>query len=582
MSRRWIGAVALSLAVGGVLAASPAHATTMVNPGPSPSARVTASSAVHDEMAGYTLTVAGFQPGTDSVTLAITVNGAPYALSYDRTRNITESGTGSWFWPWTSGDPYGTYAFTFTDVAKHTATATIAINHTPTAPRAAAGTGLMIDTATAPSLETVDAWRAAGAPYSAIGVYIPTDPAVDNRHDKVQSNLLSSGWVSGVQGGARPWHVVPIHVGLQAPDGCQSGRFVGMDPIPEQAASQGKAAAESAATTAGQLGIARTSPIMADIESYTAGCAGAIRAYLGAWSARLHALDWRAGVYGSTKSVVPDLVAARSADPTYVLPDVIWAATDNRLPSTSVPGLSSEPWKIANQYLLGVQRTYAGIAVPVDETSFDWSIWDTAAPTVSAVSGSWLTRATSAAFTWSGFDADSGVAGYELRSSRAPRGRKPGPWSGASTMASAAQTRTALKPGEGVCIEVRGVDRAGNRSAWSRPSCSARLADDRAAKAGAGWKRSRHGGAYAHTLSTASRKGAVLTLGPATAGSRLGVVRSGRGPLAVRVDGRKVGVLGGTGIRALTVPRAGKVTLTTATAKKVTVDAYVLAAEPRS
>ena len=557
----------------------------MVNPGPSPTARVTASSPVHDEMAGYTLSVAGFEPGEDSVTLAVSVDGAPYRLGYDRTRNISDSGTGSWFWPWTSGDPYGTYVFTFTDAVHHTATATIDIEHTPTAPSPAPGTGLMIDTASAPPRETVDAWRGAGAPYAAIGVYIPPDSAVDNRHDKVQRELTSD-WVAAVQGGPRSWHVVPIHVGLQAPKSCQTGSFVGMDADPTVAARQGKEAADSAAHASADLGVARSAPIMADMEAYQAGCSGAVRAYLGAWSAELQSLGWRAGVYGSAKSVVPDLVAARAADPSYVLPDVIWAATDNRLASTAVTGLPAESWKVANQYLLGVQRTYAGIPITVDESSFDWSIWDTTAPTVSTVGAPWATGAPHADVTWSGSDAESGVVAYEVRSSRAAPGRRraawTGAWSGVSTVTGAARTSIALKPGEGVCVEVRAVDRAGNRSGWSRPACSTRLADDRAATARGGWKKVPRSGAYAHTRSTASRRGAVLALGTASSGSRLGVVRRGPGALIVKVDGRRVGTLSGSGLRALVLPRAGKVTLTTATARKVTVDAYVLAPRPRT
>ena len=571
--------MALTLAVGGVLAPTTARAAT-----PDPTATVTSTSAVADEMSTYVRAGSGFAPNS-TVTVAVTVGQSAYPGSYTKTHATDATGSFSgWNWIWTYGDPYGTYTFTFTDSAGHTASASIAITHTPTAPTPAAGTHLMLDTASAPALQTVRAWQQGGAPYTAIGVYIPTDSTVDNRHDKVQLNLDAS-WVSAVQAGG--WHVVPIHVGLQAPTSCQnSGAFHGMSTDPATATAQGIAAADSAAARSQALGIDRSMPVMSDIEAYKSGCSAAIQGYLGGWVGELHRLGWHAGVYGGPSSVAKDLAAAHAADATYALPDVIWAATDNRHVSTEVSALPAGTWKIANQYLLGINRTYANTSLLIDETAVDDAVWtmgpvsaapDTTPPVVTLGAAPWLVRGGRVSFAWSGIDAESGVASYEVRMMHIGTGPGSDAFGGTTTLpASATHTSTGIVPGERVCIEIRAVDQAGNGSAWTRPVCSTRLTDDRSATAGRGWKRLRQGSAYRKTVTVATRKKAVLTLGLAARGTRLAVVRSGPGPLVVAVNGHKVGVLKGNGTRSLVLPRAGKVTLTTSTAKKVVVDAYAL------
>ena len=57
-------------------------------------------------------------------------------------------------------------------------------------PPAPAGSQLMFDAASAPSLATMKAWLA--SPYRTVGVYVPVAPGTDDRHDKVQSNLTET------------------------------------------------------------------------------------------------------------------------------------------------------------------------------------------------------------------------------------------------------------------------------------------------------------------------------------------------------------------------------------------------------
>jgi len=580
-------AAALLAAAASLLAPASAEAAT------TPTATVTASSPVHDEMAVYNRSGSGFTPNS-TVTVTVTEpDGKPYPDDhYTHTHATDSAGAFSgWNWIWTAEDPYGTYTFTFDDGHNHTASATIDINHTSVAPVPTTGTHLMLDIGSAPALETVQAWQQE-SPYTAIGVYIDPGDAVDNRHDKEQANL-DAAWVSAVQSGDHPWHVVPIHVGLQAPASCQNDAsiFHEMALDAPTALIEGRSAADTAAAQAQALGIDPSVPVMADIESYRSGCAAAVQAYLEGWTAELHRLGWHAGVYGGPSSVAKDLAAARAADPTYVLPDVLWAATDNRHASTQVSWpagstASSAGWKVANQYLLGITRSYGNTALTIDESAVDDAVWtlgpvgqmpDTAAPVLTLGAAPQLVRTTSATFTWSAVDAESGLARYELRTRRTARGHAVGVWSGTSALAPASNGRTTqpLKPGEQLCVEVRAVDQAGNASPWSRATCSSRLVDDRAAKAGKGWHRTHQRSAYEKTVTTAVGKHAVLRLGRSAAG-RLGVVRSGSGPVVVAVGGRKVGVLHGNGTRWLSLPRAGEVTLTTTTGRKVAIDGFVL------
>ncbi|WGL53065.1 DUF1906 domain-containing protein [Nocardioides sp. BP30] len=579
MSRIPIGLLALVVVLlSAVLAAAPVHAASAAG---TPSVTVTPT--VGDEMTAFRGTGTGFTPST-SADVSVEVNGNPFTGSYTKTRRISAAGGFvDWVWVWTEGDPYGTYTFTFTDSVSHQAAiAMVTIKHTATGPKPAAGTHLMVDTASAPALATVQAWQST-APYDAIGVYVPVDQAVDNRHDKVQGNLTQS-WVSAVQTGG--WHVLPIYVGPQAPDACQSGSFHGMNADPAVAQTQGVAAADDAVGGANLLGIDAAIPVVYDMESYTPGCSAAVQAFLLGWTTELHRLHRPAAVYGGASSVATDLAAAADGDPGYVLPDLFWAATDNRRAAIdSVKDLPPESWKVANQYIFGVTRTYGATSLTVDESAVDASVWpstrsdpvpDTTAPIVSVADVPRLIGTSQASFTWSGVDAGTGIASYQVRTRRTAGGHAAGAWSGAVAVPATTRSRTEkVRAGEQVCEQVRGVDVVGNASDWTLPACTSRLDDDRSAAPGPGWHRKHAATAYRRTLTTTTRAHAVLTLGR-TAGGRLAVAMTGRGSLVVKVAGHRVGALHGSGTHWLGLPRKGKVTLTTSNGRRVSVDGFAL------
>ncbi len=97
------------------------------------------------------------------------------------------------------------------------------------------------------------------------------------------------------------------------------------------------------------------------------------------------------------------------------------------------------------------------------------------------------------------------------------------------------------KPGQTVCLRVRGSDAGGNVSAWSVPRCASVAVNDKTLKekklAGrAVWKTAKKvKGAYSTDLTTTTRKGATLTL-PVAARRVALLVSTGRGHGSVAVS----------------------------------------------
>src|SRR5581483_5487769 len=81
--------------------------------------------------------------------------------------------------------------------------------------------------------------------------------------------------------------------------------------------------ADDAVGRAGAFGLLAGSPIYFDMEGYSTTnpvCSSAVRTFLSAWIARVHARGYVAGVYGSAASTIRDL---QSVAP---LPDDVWIA----------------------------------------------------------------------------------------------------------------------------------------------------------------------------------------------------------------------------------------------------------------
>jgi len=217
-------------------------------------------------------------------------------------------------------------------------------------------TGLGFDACTTPSRRAMSAWSA--SPYRAIGIYI----GGGNRGCS-QPNL-SASWVA--EQAAAGWHLIPTYVGLQAPtSSCTSCAKLSAG----SAALQGGQAATDAVNDARLVGIGEGSPIYFDMESYTrtASAGSATLTFLEAWTTRLHALGYEAGVYSSSASGIADLAARLGG--IYRQPDNLWFANwngrANALDSYVPAGAWADHQRI-HQYRGGHDESYGGVTINID------------------------------------------------------------------------------------------------------------------------------------------------------------------------------------------------------------------------
>jgi hypothetical protein len=218
-------------------------------------------------------------------------------------------------------------------------------------------TGLGFDACTAPSPRAMSAWSS--SPYRAIGVYI------GGLNRGCSQPNLTAGWVS--EQTAAGWHLIPTYVGLQAPtSSCSSCAKLSAG----SAALQGGQAAADAVNDARLAGIGEGSPIYFDMESYarTASASGATLTFLEAWTTRLHALGYEAGVYSSSSSGIADLAARLGG--LYRQPDDLWTANWNGHADALDPYLPASAWadhQRIHQYRGGHDETYGGTTINVDD-----------------------------------------------------------------------------------------------------------------------------------------------------------------------------------------------------------------------
>jgi hypothetical protein len=148
-------------------------------------------------------------------------------------------------------------------------------------------------------------------------------------------------------------------------------------------------------------------------------------------------------------------------------------------------------------------------AVTVDNTSPD-------TPYFTKGFASPFTTATSAAMSFVGTDATSGIASYNVQYEKANFNAggftawATAPGAGALTKTS--YTMTGLVAGYDYCFRVISTDKAGNVSAPSTPICVARLIDDKSLTHSAGWTQKVAAGYYANTYSRAVSANRTLTL----------------------------------------------------------------------
>jgi hypothetical protein len=184
--------------------------------------------------------------------------------------------------------------------------------------------------------------------------------------------------------------------------------------------------------------------------------------------------------------------------------------------------------------------------------AYNWT-YDKTAPTATlAAPTAAFTLGGSMQVRWTGSDPDggSGVGSYNLRLRTATRttGFTPFQQPKALQGLTSAPTNVAVKPGTTVCFEVQAVDRAGNKSTFSAPRCTARPVDDRALTASTGskgWARRNNAHFWNGTYSTTTKKNASLALAGVHL-DRVGIVAATCatcGKVAILVKGHQIGTI---------------------------------------
>ena len=210
--------------------------------------------------------------------------------------------------------------------------------------------GLGFDACTAPSTTQMTAWT--GSPYGAIGVYIG-----GAERACAQPNLTSS-WVTTEANAG--WRLMPLYVGPQVSNGTVT-----------DAAAQGKASADDAATQASSLGIGSGALLYYDMEggSYTAAQNTTAQAFVTAWTTELHALHYHAAVYGNESGAVGAMVSAWG---TTAEPDVLDVANWNNNADDDPGADPSGYWHghRVHQFQGDTNATYGGVTINIDQDYF--------------------------------------------------------------------------------------------------------------------------------------------------------------------------------------------------------------------
>src|SRR5947209_5649372 len=171
------------------------------------------------------------------------------------------------------------------------ATAAQAATGTTVAPGVVHGTGLGFDAASAPSTAQVRAWTA--SPYHAVNVYF----SGSQRFDTTQTQLGSdTTWTATVL--SNGWSLSPTVVDLQAP--CYGGKKKKMSSVASTARTQAINTASQAHSDLVKYGLAGTIAYL-DLENFDTSpgrnCSTVVKAFVAAYTHRLHNLGDKAGVY---------------------------------------------------------------------------------------------------------------------------------------------------------------------------------------------------------------------------------------------------------------------------------------------
>ena len=235
-------------------------------------------------------------------------------------------------------------------------------------------TGYGFDQCLAPDQAKMNKWLQ-HSPFLAVGIYI----SGDSRACRNQPNLTPRWVATQLRKG---WRLLPITLGPQA--SCQP-RFprykddFKISPKPGKngryptARKMGRAEARKTVGVAKSLGIVPGSTLWYDLEGFDSGnknCRESALAFLHAWTAQLHDLNYVSGVYSSAGSGIKALDDARVNRPNaFTLPDRIWIARWDGKANTSTSYIREDGWRPGNrmkQYQGGHDEVWGGVRINID------------------------------------------------------------------------------------------------------------------------------------------------------------------------------------------------------------------------
>jgi len=258
--------------------------------------------------------------------------------------------------------------------------AALALARPDTTPGLAGGqvTAEGFDKCVAPPSSAMRSWLA--SPYRVVNIYF----GGNNRACASQPEL-SAQWLTTVT--SNGWSVIPTYVGSQAR--CSTSTKTHKITA-STAAEQGTAEADDAAAAMAALGLSPNSgnPIYFDMEPYRVGsdyktCDNAVLTFFDAWSRELHVQGYVAGIYGTTNTVMKQLVKRRD-DPTFQQPDAIWFANwDGNAATTGYTAIPDDMWvgHRIHQYRGGHNETFNGITFNIDSDAVAGDVVAAVTPT---------------------------------------------------------------------------------------------------------------------------------------------------------------------------------------------------------
>ena len=122
-----------------------------------------------------------------------------------------------------------------------------------------------------------------------------------------------------------------------------------------------------------------------DIEDYSTtnpSCVAAVKAFTRGWTSTLNSKGRVPGIYGTTGSMVADLVYWRGVDPSYPQPSEVWFAHTGQPANTDDASIPPDAWSghRVHQFTQNVTETYSGVSLTIDADVTSASVFTAVGP----------------------------------------------------------------------------------------------------------------------------------------------------------------------------------------------------------